>query len=303
MRNQEIKPTVFCFGEVLWDIFPDGARAGGAPFNVAYHLMRMGVESRMISRTGDDDLGRELLAKVSAWNIPLVDSQVDLEYPTGTVLATIDEHNEAHYDIIKPVAWDYIAWREDYLEKVSKADAFVFGSLVARNDVSRDTLFKLVDVAKYKVFDVNIRLPYFSLDVAKELLVHADLVKMNKAELRAILDYLGKEYKDEHDGIRYVQEKFDIGEVIISKGSKGAVYYNREEFYESPAVSVTVKDTVGSGDSFLAGFISKKLMGGSAEEAMKQAAALGAFITSQEGACPDYTIEDFQAFCKEKGAL
>ncbi|MES2828047.1 MAG: carbohydrate kinase [Bacteroidota bacterium] len=300
---EQKKPTVYCFGEVLWDIFPTGARAGGAPFNVAYNLMRMGVNSRMISRVGEDDLGNVLLNKVAGWNIPIADIQRDSNYATGTVLATIDEHNEAHYDIIAPVAWDYIEFREDYREKIAHADAFVFGSLVARNEVSRNTLFELLELAKYKVFDVNIRMPFFSLPVAKDLLAVSDMVKMNKAELKDILDFLGKEYTYEQDGVNFVQDQFNITEVIISKGSKGASYYINDEHYELPAVQVTVQDTVGSGDSFLAGFLSKKLFGGSAEQAIKQAGALGAFITSKEGACPDYSMKDFEQFCIEKGVL
>lgn len=294
--NQQPRPSVFCFGEVLWDIFPEGARAGGAPFNVAYNLMRMGIDSRMISRVGNDELGKALLEKVAAWNLPASYIQLDPHYPTGTVLASIDEHHEAHYDIIAPVAWDYIALHNDYLQEVASADAFVFGSLGARHDVSRDTLFKLLETASYKIFDVNIRMPFFSLPLAKELMMRSDLVKMNKAELRAMLDFLGKDYTSEQDSICYIQEQFNIAEVIISKGSKGAAYYNRNEYYEVAAAKVIVQDTVGSGDSFLAGFLSKKLMGGTPSEAMQQAAALGAFITSKEGACPDYSIQDFELF-------
>jgi len=296
--NQEPRPTVFCFGEVLWDIFPEGARAGGAPFNVAYNLMRMGIDSRMISRIGDDELGKALLEKVAAWNIPTSYIQMDHQYPTGTVLASIDEHNEAHYDIIAPVAWDYIELHDKYLQEVASADAFVFGSLGARHEVSRNTLFKVLETARYKVFDVNIRMPFFSLPMAKELMRHSDLVKMNKAELRTMLGFLGKDYTSEHDSIRYIQEQFNIAEVIISKGSKGAVYYNPDEYYEVSAVNIVVQDTVGSGDSFLAGFLAKKLMGGTPAEAMQQAAALGAFITAKEGACPDYSLQDFELFCK-----
>lgn len=65
MKENKIK--IACYGEVLWDIFPGGQRRiGGAPFNVAYHLSRMGVEAYMISSVGNDDLGNELLEKYEA---------------------------------------------------------------------------------------------------------------------------------------------------------------------------------------------------------------------------------------------
>ncbi|MBS7229434.1 carbohydrate kinase [Flavobacterium psychroterrae] len=294
--KQLTKPSVFCYGEVLWDIFPEGARAGGAPFNVAYNLMRMGIDAHMISRVGNDKLGNDLLAQLTNWNISTEDSQIDTNSPTGTVIAHIDEHNEAHYDIIQPVAWDFIEFRNDYTEKISNASAFVFGSLITRNEVSRNTLFELLEVAKFKVFDVNIRPPHYSIPVIKDLLYKADLVKMNKAELRLILDFLNKDYISEDDGIRYIQNTFTINEVLISKGSKGAVYYNGEQHYDAPAVPVTIQDTVGSGDAFLAGFLSKRILNADPIEIMNQATALGAFITSKEGACPNYTWSDFESF-------
>jgi fructokinase len=291
------KPSVFCYGEVLWDIFPEGARAGGAPFNVAYNLMRMGVDAHMISRIGEDQLGHDLMKQVAAWNISTQDSQIDNQYATGTVIAHIDEHNEAHYDIIQPVAWDFIEFRKDYIEKVSNAEAFVFGSLITRSEVARNTLFQLLEVAKFKVFDVNIRPPFFSVPVIKDLLFKADLVKMNKAELRLVVDFLGKDYVSEDDSIRFVQDTFNINEILVSKGSKGALYYNGNDRFEAPAVPVTIQDTVGSGDAFLAGFLSKRITGANPAAIMAQATALGAFITSKEGACPDYTFKDFESFC------
>lgn len=299
MKQAINKPSVFCYGEVLWDIFPEGARAGGAPFNVAYNLMRMGVDAHMISRIGKDKLGNDLMQQVADWGINTEDSQVDSEYPTGTVIAHIDEHNEAHYDIIQPVAWDFIEYRDDYIEKVSNADAFVFGSLITRNETSRNTLFQLLEIAKFKVFDVNIRPPFFSEAVVKDLLSKSDLVKMNKAEMRLILEFLGKAYVSEDDSVYYLQDKFDIQEILISKGSKGALYYDGKIRYEAPAVPITVQDTVGSGDAFLAGFLSKRIVDATPQEIMARATALGAFITSKEGACPNYTIADFEAFCAE----
>jgi len=296
MKQQINNPSIFCYGEVLWDIFPEGARAGGAPFNVAYNLTRMGIDAHMISRVGNDKLGTDLLSQLTDWKIETRDSQVDTNYPTGTVIAHIDEHNEAHYDIIQPVAWDFIEFRNDYIEKINNASAFVFGSLITRNETSRNTLFELLEIAKFKVFDVNIRPPFYSIPVIKELLYKADLVKMNKAELRLIVDFLNKEYKDEEDAIRFIQDTFNIPEILISKGSKGAIYYNGNAHYQTPAVPVTIQDTVGSGDAFLAGFLSKRILNAAPNEIMNQATALGAFITSKEGACPDYTISDFESF-------
>ena len=48
-------------GEVLWDVFPEGKRIGGAPANFAYHMLQFGFESRVVSAVGEDVLGNEIL--------------------------------------------------------------------------------------------------------------------------------------------------------------------------------------------------------------------------------------------------
>lgn len=295
---EDKKYKAVCFGEVLWDIFPgEQRRIGGAPFNVAYHLFKMGLDVEMISSVGDDDLGRELLNKIKNWQISTDHIQITKEHPTSTVIASVDENNDAHYEIVENVAWDFIETTRENQKVLSTADALVFGTLAARNEKSKDTLFQLLEISSYNVFDINLREPYYDIRIINELLHKTQLAKFNKAELRMVLDFLKKEYKDEKDSIRYLQDKFNIREIIVSKGSKGALYAHEDHFYLYPTIPVEVKDTVGSGDSFLAGFLSKRLQEeSSAHEIMAQAVSLGAFITSQEGACPEYTLEEFLDF-------
>jgi fructokinase len=290
--------NVGCFGEVLWDTFPGGLkRAGGAPFNVAYHLNKMGVNTYMISSVGDDELGHELIHKITAWDISKEGIQVTNEHPTSQVIAVIDENNEAHYEIVENVAWDFIKCLPADQEKLTKMDALVFGTLATRNKTSRDTLFELIESSSFNIFDINLRPPYYSISLIQDLLHKSHLAKFNKAEMKMILDFLGKEYNDEADSLHYLQDTFDIQEIIVSKGSKGALYGQKDHIYDYPAITVQVKDTVGSGDSFLAGFISKRLeQTATAHEIMTNAVALGAFITSNEGACPEYDIKDFEFF-------
>ncbi|MBL3548879.1 carbohydrate kinase family protein [Chryseobacterium sp. KMC2] len=298
---EDKKNKAVCFGEVLWDIFPgEQKRVGGAPFNVAYHLSRMGVETHMISSVGDDQLGHDLLQKMKNWNISTEHIQINTEYPTSTVIASMDENNDAHYDIVENVAWDFIDTTNADEEILNKTDVLVFGTLAARNEKSKNTLFNLLELSSYNVFDINLREPYYEISMIKDLLHKANLAKFNKAELRMMLDFLGKTYTNEEDSIHYLQDQFDLQEIIISKGSKGALYADKDDFYLYPTIPVTIKDTVGSGDSFLAGFLSKKLeKESSVDETMIQAVSLGAFITSQEGACPEYTVEDFNRFKSE----
>jgi fructokinase len=124
------KSYIVCFGEVLWDIFPEGSRAGGAPFNVGYNVHKMGIDVKMLSKTGKDELGEKLTDKIKSWGITTDFIQIDEVHPTSTVIAKIDEHNEASYEIVENVAWDFIDFLPEHQDLVANAEAFVFGSLL-----------------------------------------------------------------------------------------------------------------------------------------------------------------------------
>ncbi|MFZ4261594.1 carbohydrate kinase family protein [Sphingobacterium sp. HJSM2_6] len=292
---------VACFGEVLWDLFPgQEKKAGGAPFNVAYHLSRLGVDARMISAVGNDDLGQELLNQLKNWNLPLENLQILLNQPTSTVLATLDENNDAHYEIVAPVAWDFIEFDRQAKELMEASDALVFGSLATRNKESRDTLFSLLEYDKLHVFDINIRQPFFHLPTIEELLKRTHIAKFNKAELLLLLDSLAKNLPTDEDRIAYLQDRYRIEEIIVSNGAIGACYATAQGIQYFPAKHVNVADTVGSGDAFLAGFLSKRLAGEKNESLiMNEAISLGAFITAHHGACPSYTMEEFEDFKRQ----
>ncbi|MFB3389862.1 carbohydrate kinase [Flavobacterium sp. LAR06] len=299
-NSNTIKVT--CFGELLWDYLPgEEKKAGGASFNVAYNLFKMGIDSHIISAVGNDALGDEIISKIKKWGIYTENIQVSNKYPTGTVIATFDQNKEAHYDLTSDVAWDYIEAKPNDKQLVRESSALVFGSLASRNRKSRNSLFELLEDSSFNVFDINLRKPHYDFNLLKELLHKADIAKFNKAELLMVLDFLCKPYTSEEDAVKQVQDIFKLREIIISKGSKGALYVNDGNFHLYPALNITIADTIGSGDSFLAGFLSKRFVrGATVKDIMQQATALGAFITSKVGACPEYTPLEFQQFKNHK---
>ncbi|WP_103326561.1 carbohydrate kinase family protein [Bacteroidetes bacterium endosymbiont of Geopemphigus sp.] len=288
---------IICYGEILWDRFPSGLKPGGAPLNVAYHLKKMGIDSHIISRVGKDMLGKKLLKIIDEWGISHEFCRVDENYPTGEVISKVDTiNNEVNYEIIAPVAWDFITKEKAQEIYVQRADAFVFQSLTGRNDCSKKTLYALLEQASYKVFDVNLRPPFYTQTLIKDLMKNADLVKMNLAELQEVISWIKSESSVENDAVSYIKEHFKIDKILITKGNNGATYYAMDATYDRSGIAVKVKDTVGSGDAFLAGFLSKIIEGKFADEAMDQGTLLGAFITTKEGACPDYSFEDLKTF-------
>ncbi len=284
-------PPVVCFGETLWDLLPHAKLPGGAPMNVAYHLTKLGKNPAIISRIGTDVLGQELMQVFQSKQIDTRYLKFDRQYPTGKVYATIREDNEVSYDIVKPVAWDYIEWEDRFADLVAEAGYFVFGSLVTRNKVSRNSLFQCLECANEKVLDINMRPPHFNKKIIAELLQKATILKLNLAELHLVTGWFS-DYNSDEDRMNLLKEKFNLQTIIVTKGGEGAILNTGDQFYHHDGYKVVVQDTVGGGDSFLAALLTKFLDGSPPAETLSFASAVGALIASHAGGCPDYNPEE-----------
>ncbi|QIG90445.1 carbohydrate kinase [Chryseobacterium sp. POL2] len=246
-----------CFGEVLWDIFPNGKVIGGAPLHVAARLSSLGVPSRIVSKIGNDAAGRTLLEHIQNLNLTGVYIKIDQDYPTGEAIVKFDENSEAFYDIKTASAWDNIELTKEIEEAVSAADIFVYGSLAARGQTSKETLHELLKKAKYKVFDVNVRKPYCDFDEILFLMRQADLIKLNEIELRYLVRHLGAENESLELDILFLSDYTETSQICVTRGLDGAVLLSGENLYSHPGYDVEVVDTIGSGDNFLAALLSK----------------------------------------------
>src|SRR5438046_1403374 len=132
-------------GEVLWDVYPDGRKvAGGAPFNFAFHCHQLGHPAVIVSRVGDDDLGRELRDRVRVLGLSDEYIQTDPDHPTGTVKVTLDANAVPTYAITENVAWDHIAWDAKFESLAKTCRAVCFGTLAARAEHSRPTIQRVL---------------------------------------------------------------------------------------------------------------------------------------------------------------
>lgn len=289
---------VVCFGEVLWDNFPSGKKPGGAVMNVAYHLKTLGVNSHLISRVGADANGTELMQVLEDLGLDKTFVQIDQQQKTSTVEVHVDQENEVSYEIVKPVAWDYIAFENAQTRLVAQADAIVYGSLSGRCETSRKTLLHLLALAPYRVMDVNLRAPDYDEAYIATLLDQTDLLKLNADELMIISSWFNPDCQSETERVELLRNKFNIPEVVITKGSRGASYYGEQTEHHWSAYAIQVADTVGSGDSFLAGLLAMKLSNEYINDTLDFAVALSAFITTKAGACPDYKLADVNRFIR-----
>src|SRR5258706_11701834 len=160
-------------GELLWDLLPGGRQMGGAPANFAYHARALGAEATVISRVGDDDLGRELLRRLEELGLPSDCVEVDRSFPTGTVTVEIARDGQPQFTIHEGVAWDHLPGEPAARLAVSKADAVCFGTLAQRLEPSRSTIRALVaaaPAAALRILDVNLRQQYYSREIIEESL-------------------------------------------------------------------------------------------------------------------------------------
>ncbi|PNW28513.1 carbohydrate kinase family protein [Formosa algae] len=288
--------NIVCFGEVLWDVFPTHKKIGGAPLNVALRLQSFGNKVSIITRIGDDTKGAEIFDFIKAHGVNTKNVQVDDTLETGAVDVVLDETGSASYTINSNRAWDNIQLTETAVEQTKQADAFIFGSLVARDKTSRATLYALLEVAKYKILDINLRAPHYTTAVLSYLMDTADFIKFNDDEIFEISKSLNFESTDLKDTILFIADKTNTTCVCVTKGSEGALLYLDGTFYENEGYQVNVVDTVGAGDSFLGSLITKLLVNTPPQIAIDYACAVGALVASHEGANPKLDETDIHAF-------
>lgn len=284
--------SIICFGEVLWDVLPAGRKLGGAPLNVSLRAQTFGNNAAMISSIGRDSSGKELVEAMKAHGGSLAHIQETGDYATSEVFVELDEHGTASYEIKMPCAWDEISLQERDIKAVKASDAFIYGSLVARSSTSRETLFALLDNAPYKVFDVNLRPPHYTPERIINLMEVADFVKFNDEELYEICTYLKFTDRDLETCIRFIAEKTGTDQICVTLGKDGALLFYNSTFYYNKGFKVTVADTVGAGDSFLASIISQLLNGMEPQEAIDFSCAVGSIVASKNGANPQVSTTE-----------
>ena len=287
-------------GELLWDVLPEGLRLGGAPANFTVMAGRLGNHAAILSRVGRDELGQAAIELVDSLPVDASSVQIDSEQETGRVTVEFAE-GQPGYTIHRPAAWDFMELSDDWVRLAARADAICFGSLAQRSEISRQTIQTLVAESRatcVRVFDVNLRAPFYSSEVLEESLELATVVKMNDAEVPLVLDLLDLEVRaSERDaaadaatlsegGARLLKEFPTLQLVAITRGGQGSVLVRREEWHEHPGVPAKLADTIGAGDAFTAAITHYLLQGASLAVLNEAGNRWGSWMASQSGAMP-----------------
>jgi len=282
-------------GELLWDMLPTGERLGGAPANFAVMAGRLGNHAAVLSRIGRDDLGREAVNQLDPLPADTSFLQVDRAHETGRVTVALN-NGQPEYIIHKPAAWDFLELSDDWVRLAERADAICFGSLAQRSLESRQTLQTLAAQTSsrcIRIFDVNLRPPFYSSEVVQESLELASVLKMNDAEVPMVLALLGLSVDDDGlpQNLRYGAERFlaefpTLDMVAITRGSQGSLLVRRDEWHEHPGFPIKVADTIGAGDAFTAALTHYLLRGAELPVLNEAGNRWGGWVASQSGAMP-----------------
>lgn len=286
-------PTVIGLGELLWDVFPDSRRTGGAPANVAFHANQLGARGLPASRVGCDADGDELITALQARGLPTELIQRDPLAPTGRVTVQVSPGGQPDYVIHEHVAWERLEATPELLAACEVADALCFGTLAQRTDVARATVHACLAAAGSQtliVYDVNLRQHWYTAKTIESSARAANVVKLNDDELRVLAAMFGRGHESPES---FAARLFDWGveTVIVTRGARGCSVWQPQQMFEAAAEPVAVVDTVGAGDAFTAAFIVGHLRGWLADRCARLANRVGGLVAARAGAMPDIRTE------------
>ncbi|MEO6176284.1 MAG: carbohydrate kinase [Flavobacterium circumlabens] len=282
------------YGEVLWDVFANEKKIGGAPLNVALRMKTIGCEVAMISCVGNDENGKAIIDQVKSLGLETNTIVTSDDFPTGLVNVTLNDRGSATYEIAYPAAWDKIVLNDQAKKKVVEADVLIYGSLVCRDEVSRLALEELLNVNVYKVFDVNLRKPHYSYEMLEQLMNAANFIKFNDEELLEITAAMKSPFKSLEDNMNLIAERTGVTAMCVTRGKHGALLMWEGQLYENGGYPIQIADTVGAGDSFVAALITSLLTGKEPQYAIDFACAMGALVAEAPGANPEISYSQIE---------
>jgi fructokinase len=276
-------------------LLPEGPQLGGAPANFAVMAGRLGNHGAILSRIGRDDLGRQAVDILDPLPADTSLLEVDPVHETGKVTVVL-ENGQPHFTIHQPSAWDFLELSDEWVRMAERADAICFGTLAQRAHESRQTIQTLAaqtSASCIRVFDVNLRAPFYSGEVIQESLELATVMKMNDAETPQVLSLLGLPACEgaPHDQLRVGAQRLldefpTLQLVAITRGGKGSLLVARDEWNEHSGFPVKVADTIGAGDAFTAAMTHYLLRGADLATLNEAGNRWGGWIASQSGGMP-----------------
>ena len=291
------KPLITGIGEALYDLLPVGPVLGGAPLNAALQAHQIGLylggHGVMVSRIGQDELGRSLIKRIKEHGMDHTFLQKDTNSGTGTVNITLNG-TEPEYEITENVAWDKLEWSESLSNLANRCDAICFGTLGQRLEPAKSTIQKFIRTATQanRLFDVNLRQKYFSRDILDVGFHSASIVKMNEAELPIVSATLS--LPEDKSTIPQIIDRYSLDLFVLTRGKLGTKIYSLDEIVEGMPAYFNPEekaDSVGAGDACSAAILHGVVRDWPLQKTANLANQLGAYVASRSGATPNLPLE------------
>jgi len=291
---------VICCGNISFDLIATSrkneenmvfhARPGGSVFNTAIQLSRLGISVSMLTKTGNDFLSNTLLNIMRGEKISTKYAVRDEKIKAGLAFARIDKKGNSSYTFYKSEG-KQISFNKEQLSPSIFNNAAVFhtGSVFTYSDFSFENALDLMRKARKKgvfvTYDPNWRgtriknKPKARRRIRK-LLQYVDLLKLSANDARGIT---GR--KTLSGALKVLPVN-----IIVTLGEKGSFFWNGKKKIYQPAFKVKVVDTIGAGDAFTAGLISRyaemgrKIIEEKQKETLKFATAVSAIVCQAQGA-------------------
>lgn len=286
-----IKPRILSFGEVLWDLFPEGERFGGAPANFACHAAILGGDVSILSAVGDDDRGGDAVMILQSLGIEISLMQCIADAPTGSVGVLLDAVGKPSFEIHAGSAWDRVQWTAELEARIADVDAIYFGTLGQRSEVSRTTIRQALSLAKgrriLRVLDVNLRKPFYDAELIRESIAWASVLKLSDDELPEVAAACGiSNSQTAAETLQALRERRGLDLVVMTRGADGALLVSTQGTLNQPGIPTKVVDTVGAGDSFTAAFVLGLLRGEPHQHILRKACETASAVCAHSGAVP-----------------
>ena len=275
-------------GEVLWDVFPDATRLGGAALNFAAHLARLGHVPRLVSAVGRDTVGETAAADIRSLGLDTTFLQSSDRFPTGTASVWLPSGDSPSFVIERPAAYDAVEISDAFLSQIVEwtPSWCYYGTLFPSRAHGRDVLRQILDTLPdaRTIYDVNLRPGFESRELVCDLL-HCDVVKVNEREQTTVSEWLDLP-ADVERFCRAGAARFGWQTVCVTLGARGCAMLVGDNYIEAAGVQVPVADTVGAGDAFAAALVHGLIAGWPVRQVAEFANRAGAAVAGIQGAIP-----------------
>jgi fructokinase len=287
---------IVAIGEILWDVFEDSEKLGGAPLNFSVHASRLGHQVSFVSAVGDDPRGRTALARVAELGLSTEFIQTAPRTATGMVSVRLDSTGQPDFTIHRPAAYDALRLAPSEIRRLAaiEADWLYFGTLHQADAAGREETRKLATAlpGARKFYDINLRRDSYTRDLVAELMATANVVKLNDDEAAAIDSMFGCPHRSLEEFTEFWSRKFGWSALAVTRGSRGCAVRIGADYAEPPGYAVKIADTVGAGDAFAAAFLHGLGQGWDAARSGDFANRVGAVVASRPGGVPMWRMED-----------